>query len=737
MASCCYTDKEKFFDAAEEISSESDSASEDSGDIIIKSKIGQVGNNINDISNLEYDFWTGNPRSIDERRDEFTRKTGFVIERCLTAREGPNHDCIIPTANNFQHNTQMGDSNGRRDNVHQEENNPLLSLQHPNGRRDNVHQEKLPGRLDEESVDTVIAIEDYDKLPRTFDSKNLVPDIVEREGETKEDDYEKVVDIIKEQQVGKKGWLKRFSFKAAKDKLCENKVYNYSQVFGCSNQKVRVRSHKKWSKEMSSLYRKQDFLAHNGPILAMKFSHDGRHLASGGEDGSLSIWEVTEDDKSTDFDLINFIPSLYFLVNGTSSLASFLKVKEDGSVINNKLRKSSDSSIMVPRKCFRILETPIHEFHGHESDILDISWSRKGHLLSSSIDKTVRLWQLGCGECLETFPHNDYVTCAQFNPVDDNYFISGSIDGIIRIWEVFSCQVVHWLDIKEIVTAICYKPDGKSGIVGSITGSCSFFDIKDDSLRHHLVLSLQSKKTFTCKRITGFQFSPVNPKEVVVSSADSQIRVLRGADVICKLRGSLPPLIDRKRQIFASFTSDGKHVISATEESKIYVWNHHEKERWEQGKSKNIWSCESFISDNAVIAIPWYGITPCQHNNQPDNDNDNDDTDPEYKTRYMCSSIDNNGSSRVRPSIGNIDHDFLRNVCESVLSGSHLWGLVIVTAGKDGRIQVYQNYGYPKPKPRSLKSSFSFSSFRKQPPAPSQNSNNSPSSSSRDSLQSL
>ncbi|KAL9242949.1 hypothetical protein vseg_016903 [Gypsophila vaccaria] len=750
MASSCM-EKDDFFDAPEEMSSESDSASEDSEDIM--SQIRHVGN-ANALSNFQYDFWIGNPRSIDERRDDFTRKTGFVIERCQTAREGPDPDDTISyasseTSNNLQE-------------VVNEANDLSCQIQFPNDWRgcdnDNLSHDGTPSRFDEEGIKRSVAIEEF---RRTFDSSKMIPDEVKKEEE------EESKKVVKEQQA-KKGWLKRFSFKAAtmlgKDRFNENKVYNCREIFGSRSQKVRVRSHKKWSKELSSLYRKQEFTAHSGPILAMKFSPNGQHLATGGEDGTLNVWEVIDDNRSPDFDLLSFSPasaSLYFLVNGTPNLASFLKVKDEGSMIN-KLKKSSDSCIMVPRKCFRILEKPMHEFHGHESDILDISWSKKGHLLSSSVDKTVRLWQVGCAECLKMFPHNDYVTCAQFNPMDDNYFISGSIDGIIRIWEVFSCQVVHWLDIKEIVTAICYQPDGKGGIVGSMAGSCSFFNIIDDCLRQHQVLSLQGKRTLTCKRITGFQFSPINPREVVVSSADSQVRVLRGADIICKLRGSLP-LIDRKRQIFASFTSDGKHVISATEESNIYVWNHLENERdakWEQGKPKNIWSCESFLSDNALIAVPWHGITPTPE--APSKNNISvDDDDEDQKTPLLvrdlscmnnelsCGSSSRNSAAHpdedttksspsvVLPAVGNIDCEFLRNVCESILSGSHLWGLVIVTGGKDGKIQAYQNYGLPVryPKPKSLKSSFSFSSFRR--PCPENCSKKSGSSSSRDSLQSL
>lgn len=55
----------------------------------------------------------------------------------------------------------------------------------------------------------------------------------------------------------------------------------------------------------------------------------------------------------------------------------------------------------------------------------------------------------------------DAVTCVDFNPLDDNYFISGSIDGKVRIWEVRHCRVVDYIDIREIITAVSYRPDGK------------------------------------------------------------------------------------------------------------------------------------------------------------------------------------------------------------------------------------------------------------------------------------
>ena len=53
------------------------------------------------------------------------------------------------------------------------------------------------------------------------------------------------------------------------------------------------------------------------------------------------------------------------------------------------------------------------------------------------------------------------VTCIQFNPVDDQYFISGSIDGKVRIWGIDENRVVDWADTRNIITAISYQTDGK------------------------------------------------------------------------------------------------------------------------------------------------------------------------------------------------------------------------------------------------------------------------------------
>jgi hypothetical protein len=37
--------------------------------------------------------------------------------------------------------------------------------------------------------------------------------------------------------------------------------------------------------------------------------------------------------------------------------------------------KTSHASILIPDKVFHIEESPLQEFYGHSSDVLDLSWS--------------------------------------------------------------------------------------------------------------------------------------------------------------------------------------------------------------------------------------------------------------------------------------------------------------------------------------------------------------------------
>ncbi|KAF5734957.1 hypothetical protein HS088_TW15G00456 [Tripterygium wilfordii] len=721
----CRSEEEidQFFDTREEISSVSDWDSDSTEESA--SKVGPV-------HGFGYELWTRKPESVIDRRRRFMGLMGlslgqnsdefqFEIDRITETsgavlRTADSEDGFLSSYSS-PHLTEVRDSlvNGAL------EDSLVYRIKNlDDGKEfvvDELGRDGMPVRLLEVGSNKSLSFEEFQN---SFGPSPIVQQLFSRE-------FNEARDLVNAKKKEKRGWLRKLGVAACiVDRQVEAGVMGShfeSTEGGRRMHKVRVHPCKKRSKELSSLYAVQELVAHEGSILTMKFSLDGRYLATGGEDGIVRVWKVIEDQRLDRLDIPDNDPScMYFTMDQLSKINTVDTGKEK---IDKIKRKPSDSTFVVlPSKVFRISENPLHVFHGHSGDVLDISWSKRGFLLSSSVDKTVRLWQVGCDRCLRIFSHNDYVTCVDFNPLDDNYFISGSIDGKVRIWEVLGCRVVDYIDVRDIVTALCYRPDGKGGIVGSMTGKCRFYDIIENQLQLDTEICFSGKKKLPGKKISGFQFSPCDPSKVMAVSADSTVQVIRGTDVICKLKSS--GLRTAGNKICATFTSDGKHIISASDDSSVHVWNYSSQDRTHT-RAEKIKSCESFLSHNASIAIPWCGIETLsssngdtwvnslengqQHQNlnwTMDQNIPRSSPDCFSRTRgFLLESLvkgsptwpeEELNSSKpvvVSPRMGKSECKFLKSARHSLFSSPHMWGLVIVTAGYDGRIRTYHNYGLP------------------------------------------
>lgn len=496
--------------------------------------------------------------------------------------------------------------------------------------------------------------------------------------------------------------------------------------------RVKVRHYRKRSKELSAVYRGQEIKAHKGAIVTMKFSCDGQYLATGGEDGAVRVWRVVEGERPDELDFAEDDPScVFFTVNGNSELAPVNSSEGSKSKDSKSSKGVADPAcVVIPHRTFALSQVPVHEFYGHGDAILDLSWSRNGDLLSASMDKTVRLWRVGSDSCLKVFYHTNYVTCVQFNPTSDNYFVSGCLDGLVRIWDVRKCLVVDWANTKEIVTAVCYRPDGKGAVVGTITGNCRYYDASENRLELESQVSLNGRKKSPHKRIVGFQYCPSDPKKLMVTSGDSQVRILDGAHVISNYKG-----LQSSSQVAASFTPDGDHIISASDDSRIYMWNYANQLAPITSRVKNVWSYERFVCNDVSVAIPWNAAQsrnsislscniPSLRQEVPDDFCDIQDSTSHCRTEdsldgdtvyqlpsgnftlsraFFAESAPRGSAtwpeeqlpsnSAATSTLRKSQYKFLKASCQN--AATHAWGQVIVSASWDGHIRSFQNYGLP------------------------------------------
>ncbi|KAG5020488.1 hypothetical protein AAZX31_06G229600 [Glycine max] len=506
-------------------------------------------------------------------------------------------------------------------------------------------------------------------------------------------------------------------------------------------ERVRVRQYGKSFKEVTGLYRSPEIQAHEGSIWCIKFSLDGRYLASAGEDCVIHVWQVVESERKGE--LLVEKPedgnlNIMFLVNGSPEPSSpgmdnNSEKKRRGRLSVSRKSLSLDQ-LVVPETVFALTEKPVCSFKGHLHDVLDLSWSKSQRLLSSSMDKTVRLWHLSSKSCLKVFSHSDYVTCIQFNPVDDRYFISGSLDAKVRIWSIPDRQVVDWADLHEMVTAACYTPDGQGALVGTYKGRCHLYNTSENKLQQKSQINLQNrKKRSNHKKITGFQFVPGSSSEVLITSSDSRIRLVDGIELVHKFKG----FRNANSQISACLTANGKYVVSASEDSHVYIWKNEADCRPSRSKGVTVTSTyEHFHCKDVSVAIPWSGMDDTweMHDSyfaeEPELDDDGDEDEVSSANHPPTPVEENLGSEGSQfasgcnnsPLHGTIasatDSYFLDRISATwpeekllttrdrsprvsvdlsngVNQNMSAWGMVIVTASLQGEIKIFQNFGLP------------------------------------------
>ncbi|OBZ87960.1 putative WD repeat-containing protein C3H5.08c [Choanephora cucurbitarum] len=272
-----------------------------------------------------------------------------------------------------------------------------------------------------------------------------------------------------------------------------------------------------------------------GAIWAMRFSKDGRYLATAGQNCIIHVWKLINPQKQPSEDNID--------------------------PISNKI----------------IDESEVIEYTGHTADILELAWSKNHFLLSSSIDHSVRLWHPTQENCLCVFQHPDLVTSVEFHPKDDRFFVSGCMDGRVRIWSIPEKRVAFWNEVpgNQCITAVTFTLDGKTVIIGTSDGHCFFYETQSLKYITQISISTSGRNTSSKKgpKITGIETMPgmlPGEEKILVTSNDSKIRLynIKDKSLMFKYKGSENSMLQTK----ATFSDDGRYIISGSDNCHTYIW---------------------------------------------------------------------------------------------------------------------------------------------------------------------
>eukprot|EP00746_Dinoflagellata_sp_MGD_P149408 gnl/MRDRNA2_/MRDRNA2_81441_c0_seq1.p1 gnl/MRDRNA2_/MRDRNA2_81441_c0~~gnl/MRDRNA2_/MRDRNA2_81441_c0_seq1.p1 ORF type:complete len:315 (+),score=1.39 gnl/MRDRNA2_/MRDRNA2_81441_c0_seq1:51-947(+) len=163
-------------------------------------------------------------------------------------------------------------------------------------------------------------------------------------------------------------------------------------------------------------------------------------------------------------------------INGHSGAVQTIKFSPDGKVLASG---SCDKFILL----WQIFSNHFENYMklvGHRNAILDLHFTPNGEqLISCSADSTVRAWDAQTGEMTKKMICNTPVNSCCIQPSKADLLVSGSDDGCSRIWDLRVKEPVQTIQGKYPVTAVAFDQKDKTIYSGGIDNSIKVCDLRN------------------------------------------------------------------------------------------------------------------------------------------------------------------------------------------------------------------------------------------------------------------
>ena len=170
-------------------------------------------------------------------------------------------------------------------------------------------------------------------------------------------------------------------------------------------------------------------------------------------------------------------------------------------------------------RVFDFKGTKLHDLEAHSDYIRHLEASETA-VLSTSDDKSIKIWDTATWESTILDGHTHYVMMAKFNPTTHGQVASASLDKTIAIWENGGHTLLQGHD--RGVNCVAYHPTKPILVSGADDNSLKIWDLTSMVCLHTL--------TGHSNNVTAVLFHPHFPLTIVSASEDSSVRLWSSID---------------------------------------------------------------------------------------------------------------------------------------------------------------------------------------------------------------
>jgi WD40 repeat protein len=345
------------------------------------------------------------------------------------------------------------------------------------------------------------------------------------------------------------------------------------QLAGISGPHIRL-----W--DVTTGKRTRLYEGHDNIILAIAFSHDGRHLASAGADGSVRVWETASEEEikkftmmDTQFTAVAFTPDGKSVVAGGRNIHCWdlatgkEKILETGSEAILALAVSPDSALIAsasPMGTIRLWDA----VQGEEKRAVKQSERLTGLGLMDG-GRTLVLWTATQVRHVDALTGIERLTVKA--PSREGLAVQSSPDGsVAAIWHAEEDGLKLWDGQKGTELAkLAGHPGGVIAAVFSPDGKQLMTTGADATLRIWKVATAKETLQIPNVNSSGGAFSPDGKLLAVVTGDDewSVFEISTGKER-CRLRSS-----NLNGGVVLSFSPDCKLLAMTTGDEVVRLWD--------------------------------------------------------------------------------------------------------------------------------------------------------------------